>query len=106
MEVLEDLLNKFSYDKQKTQYSVDGFKNGFDIGYRGPQNRKDISANIPIRQGVGLKLEMWNKVMKEVKLNRYASPFQTIPFENYMQSPIGLVPKAEKSDQTHISFVI
>ena len=31
--------------------------------------------------------------MKEVKELRYAGPFSEIPFENYIQSPIGLVPK-------------
>ena len=93
-EIFRKLLKQSGYDANKTEYLLDGFKNGFDISYRGPQNRKDISANIPIREGVGLKLDMWNKVMKEVKLNRYAGPFQTISFENYMQSPIGLVPKA------------
>ena len=31
--------------------------------------------------------------MKEVQLKRYAGPFKNIPFENYIQSPIGLVPK-------------
>ena len=37
---------------------------------------------------------MWSKMMKEVKLGRHAGPFRTIPYDNYMQSPIGLVPKA------------
>ena len=33
--------------------------------------------------------------MKEVKLGRYAGPFKDKPpFENFIQSPIGLVPKA------------
>ena len=31
--------------------------------------------------------------MKEVQLGRYAGPFLMPPFENYIQSPIGLVPK-------------
>ena len=31
--------------------------------------------------------------MKEVKLKRYTSPFTQIPYEFYIQSPIGLVPK-------------
>ena len=31
--------------------------------------------------------------MKEVQEGRYAGPFEHIPFENYIQSPIGLVPK-------------
>ena len=32
--------------------------------------------------------------MKEVNLKRYARPFKKIPFENFIQSPISLVPKA------------
>ena len=31
--------------------------------------------------------------MKEVETKRYAGPFNTIPYNNYIQSPIGLVPK-------------
>ena len=31
--------------------------------------------------------------MNKVKVKRVAGPFQNIPFENYIQSPIGLVPK-------------
>ena len=40
--------------------------------------------------------------MKEVKLGRYAGPFEKIPFENFIQSPIGLVPKA--GGQTRLIF--
>ena len=32
--------------------------------------------------------------MKEVKVGRYCRPFEQIPYANYIQSPIGLVPKA------------
>ena len=32
--------------------------------------------------------------MKEVSLGRYAGPYSSPPFENYIQSPIGLVPKS------------
>ena len=32
--------------------------------------------------------------MKEVKLKCVAGPFDSVPYENYIQSPIGLVPKA------------
>ena len=31
--------------------------------------------------------------MKEVKLKRFAGPYENIPFDTYIQSPIGLVPK-------------
>ena len=41
--------------------------------------------------------------MKEVKLGRVAGPFEQIPFEHFIQSPIGLVPKAG-SDGTRLIF--
>ena len=31
--------------------------------------------------------------MKEVEKKRYAGPFKKIPFSNFIQSPIGLIPK-------------
>ena len=39
---------------------------------------------------------MWNKFIKEVRLGRVAGPFEEgqIPYTNFVQSPIGLVPKA------------
>ena len=43
---------------------------------------------------VGDKVDMWSKIMKEVKEKRFAGPFLQVPFNNYIQSPIGLVPKA------------
>ena len=85
----------------KTRFLVKGFTEGFDLGYRGPQQRRDYSNNIPLR--IGSKIELWNKVMKQVQLKRYASPFkEKPPFEYFMQSPIGLVPKAD--DQTRLIF--
>ena len=45
--------------------------------------------------------------MKEVKENRYAGPFEEIPFDHYIQSPIGLVPKDGGKDTRlifHLSY--
>ena len=42
---------------------------------------------------IGDETVLWNKVMGEVKAKRYAGPYKQIPFKNYIQSPIGLVPK-------------
>ena len=88
---LEQFLKKTNYDKKETEFLVNGFRNGFDLGYRGPEKIKQTSNNLKFT--IGDKIELWNKVMKEVKENRYAGPFETIPFEHYIQSPIGLVPK-------------
>ena len=88
---LESLLKESAYDPVETAFLVDGFKNGFDLGYRGEDKPKIESKNLKFT--IGNEVELWNKVMKEVQLKRYAGPFENIPFEHYIQSPIGLVPK-------------
>ena len=89
---LEKILIQTKYNKEKTEYLVNGFHHGFDIGYSGLAEQCGTSENIPIK--IGSKTEMWNKVMKEVKMNRYAGLFEQIPFSNFIQSLIGLIPKA------------
>ena len=42
---------------------------------------------------VGSPTILWNKIMKEVRLKRFAGPFKKTPFKHYIQSPVGLVPK-------------
>ena len=91
-EILTELLRETAYDKDISTELVDGFTSGFDLSYRNEVKVKLTSKNL--RLTVGSKLELWNKIMKEVKEGRYAGPFKTIPFEDdYIQSPIGLVPK-------------
>ena len=72
MKVLKRLLTESNYDIEETNFLVNGFSNGFDIGYCGPWNRQDTSRNIPFQ--VGDKFDMWSKIMKEVSSKRYAGP--------------------------------
>ena len=105
-EVLEQLLLETKYDKKEIEFLVDGFKNGFSIEYTVPSDVKVTSPNLKFR-GVGDEIILWNKVMKEVKAERYAGPFEEIPFDNYIQSPIGLVPKDGGKDTRlifHLSY--
>ena len=89
---LEELLKEVDYDPTETRYICDGFRNGFDLGYRGLENRQDTFDNIPFT--IGDSTEMWNKIMDEVEVGRYAGPLTKIPYsKTYIQSPIGLVPK-------------
>ena len=83
------------------KFLENGFTNGFNICYEGPQNRRSSSENIPIT--VGDEVELWNKLMKEVKMKTVAGPFDEIPFEIYIQSVINLVPKAGQ-DATRLIF--
>ena len=91
-DVFESLLIETNYNTAETQFIVDGFRNGFDIGFRG--SIKNLQRNAPnLKLRVGSPTILWNKMMKEVKLKSFAGPFKEVPFENYIQSPVGLVPK-------------
>ena len=94
------MLHHYNFDPVKTEELIQGFLNGFDIGYRGPLERMDTAENIPFT--VGTPTDMWEKIMKEIKLGRTAGPFAKIPYKHFMQSPVGLVPKA--GGQTRMIF--
>ena len=66
-----------------------------------PQICQSHAKNIPFT--VGNEIVLWNKLMKEVGLGRVTGPYDQVPFPNYIQSPIGLVPKAG-SDKTRLIF--
>ena len=87
----QQLLNEAGYDRDKTDYVIKGFREGFSIEYEGKTEIKRTAPNLKLN--VGNETVLWNKVMKEVKNKRYAGPFVDPPFENFIQSPIGLVPK-------------
>ena len=88
---LETLLRLSGYPHSELDFMVNGFRNGFDIGYEGPQVWQSSARNLPFT--VGDKLDLWNKLMFEVEAKRVVGPFLTVPYANYIQSPIGLVPK-------------
>ena len=97
-ETLRELLQESQYDVEETKFLYESFKYGFRICYEGSSEAKITSQNLKFN-GVGNEIILWNKVMKEVKLKRYAGPFEKIPFQDhYIQSPIGLVPKDGGSD--------
>ena len=98
---LINYLRRTKYDEEEIKFLEQGFTRGFNIEYHGPQNRQSQSNNIPFT--VWNKTQLWNKLMKEVGHKRVAGPFRTIPFENYIQSPIGLVPKVG-GNQTRLIF--
>ena len=74
-----------NYDTDKTEFLCKGFAEGFDIGYEGPMERQSLSDNIPLR--LGTKTQLWNKLMKEVKLKRVTGPFDTVPFKKFHSIP-------------------
>ena len=100
-ELFAQMLSDVGYPEEKVKFLYHGFTRGFDIQYQGPTDRQSQTENIPFT--VGDKVDLWNKLMKEVKLNWVVGPFEKVPFSNFIQSPIGLVPKAG-GDQTRLIF--
>ena len=97
-----ELLEMAGYDQHKTNYLHKGFSEGFDLNYKGPlKGCKRFAPNLKLR--VGSPHQLWNKVMSEVKLGRFAGPYKQPPFEHFVQSPIGLVPK-DKGVKTRLIF--
>ena len=94
------------YDQSEINFLCSSFKHGFDLGYQGLANVQQRLPNLKLCVGSATKL--WNKVMnKVIKFGRYAGPYKQIPFKNYIQSPIGLVPKDNGKDVClifHLSY--
>ena len=101
VDVYNRLLNEAGYDRMKTKFLVEGFTNGFSLGYEGPKRVKKKAPNLKLR--VGSAAELWNKIMVEVKAKRYAGPYKKVPFKYFIQSPVGLVPK-DKGKKTRLIF--
>ena len=106
-DVLETFLDDSCYDPVESEFLLNGFRHGFSLGYQGPRRVKIKSPNL--RLEVGDEIDLWNKVMKEVHLKRYAGPFreEQLPFRYFIQSPIGLVPKDSGKDSRlifHLSY--
>ena len=99
---MKELLEESGYPPEEIKFLVKGFSTRFDLGYAGPTCRQNRARNLPFN--TGNKFMLWEKVMKEVKLNRYAGPFVEIPFTNYVQSPFGLVPKGENGKDVRLIF--
>ena len=106
VDMLEALLRESQYDEEETRFLTHGFRFGFDIGFRG--NIKNVRRTAPnLKLRVGSEVILWNKIMKEVKLKRYAGPFCEVPFPEFIQSPVGLVPKDSGRDTRlifHLSY--
>ena len=80
------------YPLNKLNYLVDGFKFGFRIGYNGPQLPSHLANHPSANKNPRTVDEM---ILKEIKLNRVAGPFDTPPFDNLICSPLALIEKKE-----------
>ena len=74
---LHDLLKDFP-DQKLRRYILEGFQNGFRIGYHGPRQARDCQ-NLKTVQG--REHLLWEKIQKEIQLGRYKGPFTERPLQ-------------------------
>ena len=80
------------YDPQLTSYLIEGFTFGFKTGYIGSLCRTSVKNLVSATLNSHFTLE---KIKKEVESGRVAGPFKKVPFDPFVVSPIGLVPKSD-----------
>ena len=79
-------------DKSMVSYLIQGFINGFDIGYRGPMN-SGILKNL--RSAHLHDKEVTASLNKELARGHTLGPFDKPPFHMTHFSPLGAVPKKD-----------
>jgi hypothetical protein len=80
------------YPNELKDRLIQGFSNGFSIGFQGPKYSK-LSSNHPsILESPEIVRPM---IDKELHMGRIAGPFTTPPLDPFVVSPLGLVPKKE-----------
>ena len=95
-------LKKADYPDRDRIFLVQGFKPGFDLCYKDAKTVRIRAPNLKIRD----EIDLWNKVMKEVKMKRYPGPYYQIPYKtDFIRSPIGLVPKDGGEDVRLIFYL-
>ena len=89
---LEFKLKLYGYCPHRTAYLCDGFRNGFDPGYRGPiiSTTCENMASARFRPHI-----MRDLINTELAAGRFLGPFQTQPFKFMHINAIGFVPKKE-----------
>lgn len=87
-DVLKHLLT--GYPTTETKFLVEGFTYGFKIPFSGPYPPK-TTKNLASAFQHSEVIE--NKIAKEVSKGRIAGPFDNPPFEPFIVSPLGVVPK-------------
>ena len=79
-----------NYDDQKKSFLINGFQFGFKLGCEGEPSHKIHQNHASIFKN---KTVVHEKLKKEQLLGRIAGPYKQIPCNDFVCSPLGLVPK-------------
>ena len=90
--IIIDRLGEYLEGYDDKDYIINGFKTGFSINFQGEEsplssnNSASVSSNTEV---------VHQKVQSELKLGRFAGPFNKPPYENFKCSPLALREKKE-----------
>lgn len=90
-------------NKQAAKDLINGFKEGFLLGYFGPRLHRSCRNLVSVRSH---PVQVKEKIEKEIELGRVLGPFHEQPLSNLIISPIGIVPKSDGGWRmiTHLSY--
>lgn len=93
--VKADKLEKWleGYDPQKKRALIQGFREGFRVGFTGAPNSV-VQKNLKSAEEMPEVVEA--HIKREIEEGRLVGPFRHIPFTQFQCSPIGLVEKKTK----------
>ena len=83
------------YEETKKLYLLKGFCEGFDVGYKKDSNQKISHSNKNLKSSYEHPDVVDAKLAQELDNKRIAGPFREKPFDPFVLSPIGVVPKKE-----------
>ena len=92
------------YDVEKKSFLLEGFSNGFQVGFVGKTNN-DIPKNL--KSATQFPNLVSKHIDKEIEAGRVIGPFDEPPFSQFQCSPVGLVEKKEKGSYRmihHLSY--
>ena len=81
-------------NKPLVEFIMNGFRNGFNLGFRGVLNEQPLKNNKSARD---IPEEVTAAVAKEVQRGHTAGPFPYPPFPHCHISPLGTAPKPDGS---------
>ena len=83
------------YEESKKSYLLNGFCDGFDVGFK-KSTKHDISISSKNLKSSYEHPDIVDaKIAQELDKGRIAGPFKNKPFDPFILSPIGVVPKKE-----------
>ena len=92
-----DKLDKLlqGYDRQKSQYLVNGFRHGFSISSSLTSTSAKAKNHFSVQQFPTITEKLINE---EVEAQRYAGPFKEIPLQDFHVSHLKLTPKKQPGE--------